>query len=138
LRILGHLPRRRIKNIFRRIKQEDQKYLQEDQEEFGQEDQAYYIQGNKNNNNMKDFEMFTDEGNRACTEAFENIYNVIFGDKFISEAELKNFVKEQIAQVEENYEEVRDTEPEWHFENRINKVLEIRGYAYRVNRYNDF
>jgi hypothetical protein len=83
---------------------------------------------------MVDFEMFTNEGNQACTEAYQNIYNVIFGDKFTSEAELKKIVKEQIAQVEVNHGEVRDTEPEWHFVDRINMALETRGYNYRVTR----
>ena len=83
---------------------------------------------------MVDFEMFTDEGNQACTEAYQNIYNVIFGDKFTSEAELKKIVKEQIAQVDANHREVHDTEPEWHFVDRINMALETRGYNYRVTR----
>lgn len=87
---------------------------------------------------MIDFEMFTDEGNQACTEALENIKALIEGDKFISEDELKKFAKEQIAQVDVNHREVHDTEPEWHFQNRINKVLEAKGYSYRVDRYNDF
>jgi hypothetical protein len=87
---------------------------------------------------MIEFEMFTDEGNQACTEAFENIKALINGDKFTSEAELKEFAKKQIDQVASIYEEVHDTEPEYHFENRINKALKAKGYAYRVNRYNDF
>ena len=87
---------------------------------------------------MIEFEMFTDEGNQACTEAFRNIKALIEGDKFISEAELKKFVKEQIDQVASVHSEVNDTEPEYHFEDNINVTLEAKGYAYRVNRYNDF
>ena len=87
---------------------------------------------------MIEFEMFTDEGNQACTEAFRNIKALIEGDKFISEAELKKFAKEQIAQVDVNHKEVYDTEPVWYFQNRINRVLEDKGYAYRVDHYNDF
>ena len=83
---------------------------------------------------MIDFEMFSEEGNYACTEAFENIKTLIERDKFISEAELKKFVKEQIDMVDAFHCEVHDTEPEWHFEVKINKVLETRGYAYKVNR----
>lgn len=84
---------------------------------------------------MVDFEMFTDEGNQACTEAYQNIYNVIFGDKFTSETELKKIVKEQIAQVDASHKEVHDTEPEWHFVDYINEALKARGYNYRIDRY---
>jgi hypothetical protein len=83
---------------------------------------------------MVDFEMFTDEGNEACTQALINIDKVIFGDKFVSEAELKKIVKEQIAQVAEDHKEVHDTEPKWHLVDRINMGLEARGYSYRVGR----
>ena len=84
---------------------------------------------------MVDFEMFTEEGNEACTQALINIDKVIFGDKFVSEAELKKIVKEQIAQVAEDHKEVHDTEPEWHLVDRINMGLEARGYNYKVSRY---
>ena len=84
---------------------------------------------------MIEFEMFTDEGNEACTEAYQNIYDVIFDPfKFVSEPELKKLIKEQIAQVEVTHPEVRDTEPEWHFVDRINRALDTRGYNYKVNR----
>jgi hypothetical protein len=83
---------------------------------------------------MVDFEMFTEEGNEACTQALINIDKVIFGDKFVSEAELKKIVKEQIAQVAEDHKEVHDTEPKWHLVDRINMGLEARGYSYRVGR----
>ena len=80
------------------------------------------------------FGMFTDKGNKACTQAYQIIYNVIFGDKFTSEARLKEIVKDQIAQVEVNNKEVHDIEPELYFINRINIALETRGYGYRVTR----
>lgn len=81
-----------------------------------------------------EFEMFTEEGNEACTQAYQNIYDVIFGDKFVSENELKKLIKEQIAQVDAIHPEVHDTEPEWHFVDRINMALETKGYNYSVNR----
>ena len=81
-----------------------------------------------------DFEMFTEKGNEACTQAFKNIYDVIFGDKFVSESELKKLIKEQIAQVALVHPEVHDTEPEWHFVDRINMALNTRGYKYQINR----
>ena len=81
-----------------------------------------------------DFEMFTEEGNEACTQAYQNIYNTIWGDKFVSESELKKLIKEQIAQVEVTHPEVHDTEPEYHFVDRINGCLETRGYSFKVNR----
>ena len=84
---------------------------------------------------MIDFEMFTDEGNEACTAAYQNIYDVIFDPfKFISESELKKLIKEQIALVEVSYPEVHDTEPEWHFVDRINSALKTKGYAYTIGR----
>lgn len=84
---------------------------------------------------MIDFEMFTDEGNEACTAAYQNIYDVIFDPfKFISESELKKLIKEQIAQVEVSYPEVHDTEPEWHFVDRINSALRTKGYGYTITR----
>ena len=81
-----------------------------------------------------EFEMFTEEGNEACTQAFKNIYDVIFGDRFVSESELKNIIAEQIAQVASVHPEVHDTEPEWHFVDRINSSLKTRGYNYEINR----
>ncbi len=38
-----------------------------------------------------EFEMFTDEGNEACTKAYFNIHHTIFGDKFVIEGELKQY-----------------------------------------------
>lgn len=81
-----------------------------------------------------EFEMFTEEGNEACTQAYQNIKDVIFGDRFVSESELKNIIAEQIAQVDAIHPEVHDTEPEWHFVDRINKCLETKGYNYKINR----
>lgn len=81
-----------------------------------------------------DFEMFTEEGNEACTQAYQNIYDVIFGSKFIPEAELKAVVKAEIKQVSLTHREVYDTEPEWHFVDRINMALETKGYGYRIAR----
>jgi hypothetical protein len=81
-----------------------------------------------------DFEMFTEEGNEACTQAYFNIHHTIFGDKFVIEGELKQLIKEQITQVASVYPEVHDTEPEWHFVDRINGSLETRGYSYKINR----
>ena len=81
-----------------------------------------------------EFEMFTEEGNEACTQAFKNIYDVIFGDKFVSESELKKLIAEQIVQVASVHPEVHDTEPEWHFVDRINSSLKTRGYNYEINR----
>lgn len=87
---------------------------------------------------MVDFAMFTNEGNQACTHALIAIHEIIYGDKFIPEAEFKKFVKEQIDQIALTHPEVNDTEPEVLFDIRINRALEERGYAYRVNRYKDF
>ena len=81
-----------------------------------------------------EFEMFTDEGNEACTQAYFNIHNAIFGDKFVTENELKQLIKEQIAQVSSVHPEVHDTEPEWCFVERINRALDTRGYNYEINR----
>ena len=83
---------------------------------------------------MMNFEMFTNEGNEACTQTLQNINGVIFGDKFVPEKELKAVVKAEIKQVAMVHGEVNDTEPEWHFVDRINMALEIRGYSYRVTR----
>ena len=80
------------------------------------------------------FEMYTEEGNEACTQVFQNIYNTIWEDKFVTESELKKLIKEQIIQVASVHPEVHDTEPEWHFVDRINMSLETRGYNYKVNR----
>jgi len=81
-----------------------------------------------------DFEMFTEEGNESCTQAYFNIHHTIFGDKFVIEGELKQLIKEQIAQVDTMHPEVHDTEPEWHFVDRINMALNTRGYNYKINR----
>jgi len=80
------------------------------------------------------FEMYTEEGNKACTQAFQNIYNTIWEDKFVIEGELKQLIKEQIAQVASIHPEVHDTEPEGCFVERINRALNTRGYNYQINR----
>jgi len=81
-----------------------------------------------------EFEMFTEEGNEACTQAYQNIYETIWGERFVHEHELKKLIKEQIAQVASVHPEVHDTEPEWHFVDRINSSLKTRGYNYKINR----
>ena len=83
---------------------------------------------------MAYFEMFTDQGNQACTQAFENIKTVINGDKFLTVDELRAMVKAEDKQVSIDHPEVYDTEPEWHFVDRIDEVLKTKGYAYRMNR----
>jgi hypothetical protein len=89
----------------------------------------------QNKKYMKYFEMFSAEGEQACNEALENIQTLINGDKFISEAEMKKIVKEQIEKIASVHKEVNDTEPEWHFQDYINETLEAKGYAYRVSRW---
>ena len=56
------------------------------------------------------------------------------GSKFVPENELKEVVKAEIKQVSIVHKEVHDTEPEWHFVDRINMALENRGYGYRISR----
>ena len=82
---------------------------------------------------MVNFEMYTDEGNQACTEALENIKNFINGDKFISEREFWNISGTEIKKVASVHREVYDTEPRWHFERLLNKALEERGYGYKAD-----
>ena len=84
---------------------------------------------------MIEFEMYTDEGNKSCTEAFQNIYDVIFDPfRFVHESELKALIAEQIARVKVTHPEVHDTEPEWHFVDRINLALKTKGYGYTITR----
>ena len=83
---------------------------------------------------MAYFEMFTDQGDQACTRALNNIKTIINGDKFVPENELKAIVKAEIKQVAMIHREVYDTEPEWHFVDRINTSLEGKGYGYKVSR----
>jgi len=83
---------------------------------------------------MAYFEMFTDQGDQACTRALDNIKTIINGERFISEAELKAIVKAEVKQVSIDHPEVYDTEPEWHFVDRITKVLQTKGYAYSIDR----
>ena len=79
--------------------------------------------------------MFSREGNEACAFALNRIVTLINGDKFISQDELKAYVKTQVDGVAREYREVNDTEPEYHFEWRINKALEKRGYSFKISRY---
>jgi hypothetical protein len=82
---------------------------------------------------MVDFEMYTEEGNEACTQALENIKTIINGDKFISEREFEEVAEAEMKKVSSTHPEVYDTEPRWHFTRLINKMLEEKGYGYRAD-----
>jgi hypothetical protein len=82
---------------------------------------------------MVDFEMYTPEGNEACTQALENIKTIINGDKFISEREFWEILNIEMKKVASVHGEIYDTEPRWHFERLINKMLEEKGYGYRAD-----
>ena len=79
------------------------------------------------------FEMFSDEGNQMCAQAFNDVKTVILGEKFITEYELETLVENKIKEISKTYQEVYDTEPRWHLERRINEVLKERGYGYSLD-----
>jgi lipoate-protein ligase A len=82
-----------------------------------------------------DFEMFTEDGNKACRKMVAKIFNKIEGKTRITLDDVYKHILEGVKSVEGEHPEIHDTEPENNIEYLVNKKLKEVGYAFRVSRY---
>ena len=74
------------------------------------------------------YEMFSKSGDNACQSLVNRITKKIQGPKRVSCIEIEEAVHEGMKQIAVKHGEVFDTEPRYHIEVRINKVMEETGY----------
>jgi hypothetical protein len=79
---------------------------------------------------MKNFEMYTPKGDKACEKALNKILTAIKGPKFLEEGKLTKLVETELDKVAKKHPEVHDTEPRWHIYSAVTKALQERGYGY--------
>ena len=80
-----------------------------------------------------DFEMFTNAGNKKCTEVYEKLVTQINRSKFFTEEEFKKLYEKEINTIRTQFPEVDDTEPEYLMQTLINRELYKRGYSYVID-----
>ncbi len=90
--------------------------------------------------NDLDFEMFTEEGNSKVKEMVLEVLNKMFYDEDMNRKKLITFISHKIDEIysdkSKKYREVRDTEPESHIAEQVNKAAKSTGFGYKVNRFN--
>ena len=85
-----------------------------------------------------DFEMFTPHGNDEVKRLITEVIKTIFEEEKITRGGMNDYLKRLINESyngSKKFREIRDTEPETHIQNHVNKALKFKGYNFKVNRF---
>jgi hypothetical protein len=82
-----------------------------------------------------DFEMFTEDGNKACRKMVAKILKKIEGKTRVTLNDVYEHIREGVKSIEGKHPEIHDTEPENNIEYLVNKKLREVGYSFWVSRY---
>ena len=89
--------------------------------------------------NEYDFEMFSKQGNEKVKEIILETLNKMFYDEKINRRKLLNFISHKINEAYSDkskaFREIRDTEPEVHIAEQVNKTMKETGVGFKVNRF---
>jgi hypothetical protein len=86
---------------------------------------------------QRDFEMFTNAGNKKAQSITRQAIKKIFGAKRITKEELTDFIGKKIAQAYKNEKtsEILDSEPPYHIKHYVNQACKIVGYDFDFDRW---
>lgn len=84
---------------------------------------------------VRDYEMFSPAGNRACDSLVKKIEKKVTGTKRITKDELIVMIKEGMKKISEKHGEVYDTEPEYHICDYVNRACKSVGYDFELIRF---
>ena len=79
---------------------------------------------------IKDYEMYSAAGNRACQSVVNSITKKILGSKRVTEDTILDLFNKGRMKIAEKHGEVYDTEPRYHMQYRINAALKDAGYSF--------
>ena len=85
-----------------------------------------------------DFEMFSTSGNKEVKKLIIEATKTIFEEEIVDRKGINDYLKRLINESyngKDGFREIRDTEPETHIQNHINKALKFKGYRFKVNRF---
>lgn len=89
------------------------------------------------NAKKRNFEMFTNAGNRKCQSITNRLIKKVFGKRRTSKEDIQDLAGKLIAKayLNEKTSEIMDSEPPYHIKQYVNKALSIAGYGFEFDRY---
>jgi hypothetical protein len=89
------------------------------------------------NSKTRNYEMFTNQGNRKCQAITKKAIKKIFGSKRITKDDLITLLGKEIAKAYKNKatSEILDSEPPYHMKHYINQALDLVGYGFELDSY---
>lgn len=84
---------------------------------------------------MRNYEMFTNAGNKACDGLVKRTERKINGKQRVTQEEITDYLQEGIKKIADKHGEIYDSEPPYHIAWRVNKALEEAGYSFKVDSY---
>jgi hypothetical protein len=85
---------------------------------------------------VKDYEMFSNAGNKSCDALVKRMEKKIKGKLRLSEEQITKMVSEGVKKIAVKHPEVTDTEPSYYITAYVNKFCKEVGYDYNISRYN--
>ena len=82
------------------------------------------------------YEMFSKTGSMLCHNLTMRVIKKVNGKKRVTEEELNKMIGAGMEKIQKKHGEVYDSEPGYHIQWRVNKVLEEVGYSFELSRYN--
>lgn len=84
---------------------------------------------------MKDYEMFTPAGNRACDTLVSSIQKRILSSTRVTAAEVAEAIEQGQKRIQAKHPEVHDTEPRGHICHAVSRTLKDAGYGFFIDSY---
>ena len=87
---------------------------------------------------MRNYEMFTQAGNKACEGLVKRTERKINGKQRVTQEEITDYLQEGIKKIAGKHEEIYDSEPPYHIAFYVNKALKEAGYSFEIDSYDIF
>jgi len=87
------------------------------------------------NTEIRNYQMFSKAGNKACESLVRKIEKKIFGTKRVTKEQIEEMIKKGFEKIGQTHSEIGDSEPESDICFFINKALKQAGYAIEIDRF---
>ena len=90
---------------------------------------------NKEMNTDISYEMFSKQGNKACSSLVKKAIRKIKGKNKVEPLQILDLLKTGMRKIEKKHEEIFDSEPPYHITRLVNKAISENGYSWEIDDY---
>ena len=82
-----------------------------------------------------DYEMYSKQGNKACSCLVKKAIRKINGKAKVYPPEIIDLLNSGMKKIEKKHEEIFDSEPPYHIARVVNKAIANNGYSWEIDDY---